>query len=150
MRMRLTVFFLAGCCAIGAAKAQDPTEKELNDFTNKFVECAGLYQWSSELSSRLNKPAASEHMQNMGRGAIVAGAYILSTLWNAQNIDKAGRPLGEWIDQLERQADAQKVRFAAIEESEDYDFLNKRLEVCVELSSAQEEVLTEVRNSYIR
>lgn len=141
---RLGLFALL-CCSGAYAEEEDYGSQEMAE---TFVECAGLWEASSQLMARSDRPATAEHLHNMANGARTAAAWSLWTQWHLDNPSKPSRKLGEWTDGIAMQVDAQTTRYAAIQESGDTEFFGRQVAFCTDVSEAQANILRDLRKSY--
>lgn len=132
------------------AVAQDETDDEAttNKVVNFFANCAGVWDFSSELMAADSKPAVAEHLHNMGNGAEAVALWLLAS---QHSLDTGtATKYGSWNDMVTPRREGGKLRMYALAELGDFEQIKLDSEACSEAATQQENILQLMRRDRVR
>jgi hypothetical protein len=76
------IAMLFACGAAGAEEA----EIDLYDLGHTLARCAGFYKMAASIAQKAGKPAAADHLSNLHRGWMLAGAYAIGAAGEGKSV----------------------------------------------------------------
>lgn len=141
----LTIFL---CGALPCAGALAGEMDESMPAVNFFANCAGVWDFQSELEAQSGKPASAEMLRNLGNGAQMVALW---TLANSHSLDTGeATQYGSWLDLVRPRRESANLRMKALAETEQFDVMISELKQCSEALEAQEGTLQLMRKDRVR
>lgn len=111
-----------------------------------FIRCAGTYKWAAQIAAYSGKPATTEHLEGLARGAKTAAAWSMATRHNQDNQEDQ-RPIGSWFDYLEPQIEIAANRMRALSEMDDQEAISQEMDFCTTVDPMQASIIDHLRES---
>lgn len=139
---------LALALSVGQAGAteDDLSSEDLKEMAGFFIRCAGTYTWAAQVTAEAGKPATTEHLKGLARGAKTAAAWAMAARQN-QNHPGDQQPVGSWFGYVEPQIEIAANRMKALSEMDDQEAINQEMEFCTTLDPLQASIIDHIRES---
>lgn len=119
------------------------TRKDAQDMAKTYADCAGIWDWHSELNKSDGRNAVAEQLRNTGNGAEFAAMWILASHHGIEM--KEVTRYGTWKEMTRPIRESGALRMKGLAELDDQEGIKAAFDLCVALVDGQERVLTEAR-----
>jgi len=140
---------VAAMIVLPAAQADDGADAgDVTQAVNFFGNCAGVWDFLSDVAQSEGKSATAEQLHNMGNGAQTAALWLLA---NKHSIDTGkATTYGSWMDLVQPRRESGRLRMHALTEQSSFDTVSAESNACLEAASEQESILQMMRNDRVR
>ena len=134
--------------SVAPSPSSDGTVAEAYKMANTFADCAGVWDWVSAVEAANDRPASAKQAKQTAEGAHFAAMWLASNAYHSEN-PEARKPYGAFKGMFEGKREASYTGMMAMLERGDQDGLMQRITICTALLEAQEEMINDVRKTFV-
>lgn len=120
------------------------SKEQIQDMADELAGCAGVWDFVATFEEVNQRPASAKQARDTASGAILAAAYIASTIYHSER-PESPKTYGEFLPAFEGRRESSYTHMLAMVEREDVKGIELRMNYCGDLLEAQEKLLTDLR-----